>query len=285
MRRRIAFAVLALLAASATFACGGGSSTAFQSCREAPEHLKPRLISQGQRDELLLEWSGAPEGVSKWRYRTVAVGVSAHEWDQRGTDWKRRTAETEAGDFADIPGGGGVRSYRLTDLEPGGLLVQIRGVLGRGEGVVSPWVGTWVHGAGTLRIESDAIAEGDGSREWAIPLGDCGNCDWSFVIPAGVRLRAYPWDSGGEGHPDPPAEFSAGDVWHDWGLTTTIADEPTGASITIASYTHYVEGPEGELESWSEMVVIERDTGCATGGEARRVNALFDAIFASVRRE
>ncbi len=285
MPHRIALVVVALLAACATLTCGGGSSTPPESCREAPDHLQPRLISQGQPGELLLEWSGASEGVNKWQYRAVTVKVSPREWDRRGTDWKRRVAGTEAGDFTDIPGGGGVRSYRLTGVEPGGYLVQMRGVQGQGEGVVSDWVGTWVHGTGILRMESDVIAEGDGSREWAIPIGECGSCDLRFVIPAGVRLQAYPWESGGEGHPDLPAEFLAGDVWHDWGLTTTISDEPTGASITIGSYTHYVEGPDGELESWSEMVVIERDTGCATGGEAERVNAVFDALFASVPQE
>lgn len=67
---------MALLVALASLTSTSRGSGQPERCREDPNPLRPRLISKGQRSDLLLEWSGTPEGASKGRYRAWAAEVS-----------------------------------------------------------------------------------------------------------------------------------------------------------------------------------------------------------------
>ncbi|MXW26584.1 MAG: hypothetical protein F4Z77_09890 [Dehalococcoidia bacterium] len=272
-----------LTVAVVSLACSSEFHPLPEGC-EATDGVYLRVVANGQRGELMLAWRWQGAEVKQWWYRTsqepLAEGESWYEWER----------ERKSGDLVEIPGGGGVRIHRLTGLAPGYYPFEIRGVLANGGPVASRWVYAWVDaGDGPPTFGDGMVAKGDGRTAWQVRRRDGYEPMPAarFVIPEGVLLTAWPWDSNSDGVGTPPAEWSPGDVWQWWDGTVTFFDQATEATLTIGSFTYWLEERDdsGNLKTRHGYEVIERDTGCASERELGRVNAMFDALAAEATRE
>ena len=178
--RALAAIVPLLLAAAALASCGGGGDGDAEEAQATPARTAPTasvpaaaeliVVSEGETDELLLEWNGGPANATKWQYRQ-------RRWENRKPlDWTSWT---------DIPGGASTRSYRVSGLSSkSSYEYELRAVVGTTAGTASGIArgGTQKEG-GLPDIYLSAVVEGDGRRAWQV-------VDFTIVIPDGMRLVA-----------------------------------------------------------------------------------------------
>ena len=97
---RLAVVLGVLTVAVVPLACSSESHPLPEGC-EATDGVYLRVVTHGQRGELMLAWRWQGAEVTQWWYRTsqepLAEGESWYEWER----------ERKSGDLVEIPGGGG----------------------------------------------------------------------------------------------------------------------------------------------------------------------------------
>lgn len=195
---RIRAAATIVFAAIMVVSCG--SSPAAQHPGPAPLNLV--AITDGLPDSLNLEWTGGPDYVISWEYRT--------------REWRRSMPQTW-GDWVSVPGGssGNSHTFRLTGLRtPAGYDVQVRPRLGSRTGEPSNIAAGITASVGNREISPGQLVDGDGLTAWRHH-----GLSRTFIIPDGMRLRG-------------------GDAFIDGGCSpggVGLSEVTTGSSITFCT--------------------------------------------------
>ncbi|MYA53025.1 MAG: hypothetical protein F4X89_06035 [Dehalococcoidia bacterium] len=207
------------------------------------------VIEEGAVESLLLEWTGAPSGVTHWQYRY-------REWAGQPLPWSAWQAVPDS-DAA-------TRSYRVS-VPPGAYEFEVRGVGPATVGLSSvpaledPWhdfesFGISREAGEPVGVGPSRMVEGDGVTAWWV-----GN--FTLVIPDGVRVFGKP------GFQQATCEVEYPDCITDG---VFISHHPTGSTLLFS-----VDGDQ--VERYMSQTLPASVTAA--------VNALFDQLIASMRLE